>query len=435
MRPAASGQAWLDTLWRTESDRCVSCGNCLYVCPVFKELKDETICARGRNEILKGRGVERDSGAGADPISLSQCLLCGRCSAICPQGVQHDKVVLSTRADALGRRGTSPTRFLIKWLLTHRRIFKTIIRLLSRLQFVLPKSIVTGSSKETPVIRHLPALFLSRKRTRRIPSIADRFLSERVPAVSAPRRADTGKTRIAYFAGCATEYIYPGTGVRLINLLNSLGGEVIYPGDLLCCGIPILASGDADTARQIARNNLSVLRAADPDYIVTSCATCGSTLRDVWPSLFQGREKEAFVRLSTRVKDVAELMRMLSGYKMPQFKSALPANSKVTYHYPCHSIRYQDASQYPVDILKQVFGPDYIEMENKSCCGCGGSFSVHHYELSRQIGKIKIDSISQSRADYVVTSCPGCMIQITDGLHRSGLGQRVIHLTEAVEPY
>jgi glycolate oxidase iron-sulfur subunit len=134
------------------------------------------------------------------------------------------------------------------------------------------------------------------------------------------------------------------------------------------------------------------------------------------------------------VKDAAELIRVLNGYRFPRFKSRLPANSTVTYHYPCHSLRYPDASRYPVDLLKQVFGADYVELENTSCCGCGGSFNLHHYDLSRQIGQSKIDSIRKTRADYVVTSCPGCMIQITDGLHRCEAHPKVVHLMDAIEP-
>jgi glycolate oxidase iron-sulfur subunit len=106
----------------------------------------------------------------------------------------------------------------------------------------------------------------------------------------------------------------------------------------------------------------------------------------------------------------------------------------VTYHYPCHSLRYPDASCYPIDLLKQVFGGDYVELESTSCCGCGGSFNLHHYHLSRQIGRIKIDAIRKTRADYVVTNFPGCMMQITDGLHWSGLHPNVVHLMEAIEP-
>ena len=429
MRHVDRSQALLQDFSRAEAGRCVACGNCLYVCPVFNRLGDEAFSARGRNEAINVGA----SGA-ADPAGLSRCLLCGRCSAICPQGVQHDKVVLASRAEVFTRDGVTVAKALVAWLLMRPRMFAKALRLASRLQGILPRSGSGGAESETPVIRYLPTLFLAQGGARRIPSIAARFLSELVPEVSTTVSREKKPVQIAYFAGCATEFVYPHAGVRLIGLLNALGAEVSYPRGLLCCGIPILASGDAGAGRQLVGRNLELLRRMKPDFVVTGCATCASTLKDVWPTLLQGAEQDAAVDLATRVTDVGEVVRVLGGYRMPRFKSRLPTGSRVTYHYPCHSLRYPDASGYPVELLRQVFGEDYIELESRGCCGCGGSFSLHHYELSRMIGQDKIDAIRKTRADVVVTNCPGCMIQITDGLHRSGLQSRVVHLTEAIEP-
>ena len=181
--------ALFEEFWRTDVHRCISCGNCLYVCPVFRQVKDEAFSARGRNESLRDGAQEIASGAPADPDSLSRCLLCGRCSAICPQGVQHDKVVLSRRADVFARGGGSSAQSLVKWLLTHRQPFRQVLRLVSRLQFLLPGSIVGHPSSETPIVRHLPTLFSVHHPPRRIPSIATRFLSDRVPEISASTNA------------------------------------------------------------------------------------------------------------------------------------------------------------------------------------------------------------------------------------------------------
>lgn len=421
--------AVLEDFRHTDAHRCVACGNCLYVCPVFNQLKDEVFSARGRNQSIKD-----SESAVADPAALSRCLLCGRCSSICPQGVQHDKVVLSSRAEMFSRQGGSASESLVKWLLTHPAPFRQMLRLSARAQVLLPKSMGSEGPNEAPIVRYVPTIFSHHHPPRRIPSIAGRFLSDLVPELNESTAPEKKPARIVYFAGCATEYIYPNAGARLVETMNAMGADVWYPRDLLCCGIPILAGGDSATARQIARKNIAVLLRFKPDCVVTGCATCASTLRDVWPTLLEGGEKEQALDLSRKVQDAAELIRVLNGYRFANFRSRLPANSRVTYHYPCHSLRYHDASAYPVDLLKQVFASDYVELENTSCCGCGGSFNLHHYDLSRQIGEIKIDAIRRTRADYVVTSCPGCMIQITDGLHRSGLPLKVVHLMEAIVP-
>ena len=422
-------QARLEDFRCSDAHRCVACGNCLYVCPVYRQLEDETFSARGRNQSIK----ESASGA-VEPAGLSRCLLCGRCSAVCPQGVQHDKVVLASRADALARGGGAAGLSLVSRLLTHPAAFRRILRLAGRAQAVLPRSMDSGIPGDAPVIRYLPTLFSASRAPRRIPSIAARFLCDQVPELNPATASEKKPVRIVYFAGCATEYIYPNAGIRLIETLKALGVEVCVPKDLLCCGIPILAGGDAETAMQVARRNLEVLLRAKPDHVVTTCATCASTLRDVWPTLLEGAEKQQALEVSERVRDAAELIRLVNAYRLPRFKSLLPAGARVTYHQPCHSLRYPEASRYPVDLLKQVFGADYVDLDNMGCCGCGGSFNLHHYQLSRRLGQAKIESIRKTRADYVLTNCPGCMIQITDGLHRSGLYPKVLHLMEAIEP-
>jgi glycolate oxidase iron-sulfur subunit len=65
--------------------------------------------------------------------------------------------------------------------------------------------------------------------------------------------------------------------------------------------------------------------------------------------------------------------------------------------------------------------------EAGTCCGSGGSFNLYHYDLSKSIGKRKAENIEASGAQVVATSCPACMMQITDMLSRDGARIRVRH--------
>ena len=67
-----------------------------------------------------------------------------------------------------------------------------------------------------------------------------------------------------------------------------------------------------------------------------------------------------------------------------------------------------------------------------ACCGLGGTFSVHHYQTSRQIGAIKATAIAESGAELVATACPGCIMQLQDSLDQAGLPQRACHVLELV---
>ena len=65
-----------------------------------------------------------------------------------------------------------------------------------------------------------------------------------------------------------------------------------------------------------------------------------------------------------------------------------------------------------------------------TCCGCGGSFNLKHYELSKTIGERKADNVIASGAGLVVTSCPACMLQLTDMLSQKGAKIPVKHVVQ-----
>ena len=67
------------------------------------------------------------------------------------------------------------------------------------------------------------------------------------------------------------------------------------------------------------------------------------------------------------------------------------------------------------------------------CCGMAGTFSINFYDLSRKIAEKKTDSIDSTGADIVVTDCPGCQIQLIDGITRKQMPQKVLHIMELFE--
>jgi hypothetical protein len=52
------------------------------------------------------------------------------------------------------------------------------------------------------------------------------------------------------------------------------------------------------------------------------------------------------------------------------------------------------------------------------CCGFGGAFSLNHPSLSQQINDTTVKQLVETNAEMVVTSCPGCMLHLANGLYR-----------------
>ncbi len=54
--------------------------------------------------------------------------------------------------------------------------------------------------------------------------------------------------------------------------------------------------------------------------------------------------------------------------------------------------------------------------EAEVCCGSGGGYALRHRQLSETMGRRKARVLTGSGAQLVVTSNPGCLGQIRDGL-------------------
>ncbi len=103
----------------------------------------------------------------------------------------------------------------------------------------------------------------------------------------------------------------------------------------------------------------------------------------------------------------------------------------VTYHDPCHLKKSLGVWEEPRRLLDATPGIRFQEMaESDWCCGMGGSFNLTHYEISHGIGQRKIEHIKDSGAAIIATSCPACMLQISDLLSQAGAGVKVMHVAE-----
>jgi len=409
--------------------RCMKCGFCMYFCPVYRETYQEPYVARGRNvlamDLLEGesfdwRHLEK---------RYSMCLTCNRCAQFCPAKVDVATITLAARADIVQEKGLPLwKKVLYRGLINRRGLFGRVLKGASRFQRLLPRT--QGK------IRHLPTFLSGLGKGRQIPEIAERFLRERLPEVSSPPEGVERRMRVAYFAGCGTDYIFPEVGVKLVDFLTRQGVEVVFPKDQGCCGMPVMGSGDFALARELADRNVAIFEKLDVDYIVTACATCGSAMKEGYLTFLADTEerRRRYEEFAKRVKDFNEFVIDILKPPPEAFSTELPEGTKVTYHDPCHLVRYQKITAQPRAIIKALQGVEFVEMaEPDRCCGMGGAFNIEHYELSKQIAQRKMDAIADTRADVVVTACPGCMIQLIDQTIQRGMPQRVMHVVELLK--
>jgi glycolate oxidase iron-sulfur subunit len=103
----------------------------------------------------------------------------------------------------------------------------------------------------------------------------------------------------------------------------------------------------------------------------------------------------------------------------------------VTYHDPCHIAHCQGIRREPRELLKLVPGLRYAELnEADACCGSAGTYNIERPEMADRILRRKLDNIAASSAEVLVTSNPGCLLQLRKGLAEHLPGVRIMHLTE-----
>jgi len=408
--------------FQADVEQCMKCGFCGYFCPIYREEHDEKGLARGKDTLIRfALEGEQDLTPGFYR-AIDNCLLCKTCVQYCPAKTRTDHAVMAARADYAAERGLPlAKRVVFRYVLPHRWLFGMALRLASWLQWILPR----GEGR----FRHLPQFLSALGAGRALPDIAPRFLRKTLPErTQAKGRA---KYRVGFFSGCATEYVFPEFGVMMVDVLRNLACEVVFDRRQGCCGAPVYFSGDFRTGKQMAVRNIEALN--DYDFVVTGCASCGSALSEYPTYLADSpEERERFTGFAAKVKDFnAFVIDLLAGdlarlEVQPRFRGRT-----VTWHDPCHLARYQNVRDQPRTILQALDGIHFVEMPDADrCCGLGGSFSITHYEVSRQIAEHKADAVAACGADTVVTACPGCIIQLRDALTRRKMPVDVVHIGE-----
>jgi glycolate oxidase iron-sulfur subunit len=419
---------------QTKSSVCVKCGKCQSVCPVFAVQPVEASAARGKMALAEAvlQGHLEPSDTYRD--YLEKCLLCGACEELCPNEVKTLSAMLDAREKLAASGGSKLGKKLI---LKHVVGWPRLLDFVMRVGRTFMSLAFRRLPAESGIRRRFPLPLITRDRT--LPDLAENFFTHRykgqVVSGSGPK--------VGIFAGCMTNYFYPGTGEGMIGLLEELGASVYVPAGQVCCGMPALTGGARETVRELACRNLEAFEEYDLDFIVTGCASCGGNLKENYGDLLSesGIEPERRQRFLKGILDINEFLYRYGKTGGDEDTADKDSGSgpeiTVTYHHPCHLGRVQDVKTEPIALIRSVPGIRYVPMkEEDRCCGMGGSFSLENYDISMEVNDRKIARIIETGADAVVTSCPACIMHIRDGLSRNQKGDiEVLHITELLQRY
>ena len=234
--------------------------------------------------------------------------------------------------------------------------------------------------------------------------------------------------------------LFGRTNENTIRLLNLAGYDVVTPRDQGCCGALHAHGGNLAAARAAARTNLDAFAREPLDAIIINAAGCGSTLKEYAHLLPDDPRAAAF---SAQVKDLSEFLvesgqvAAISGQQSAGSGPLSTINSqlstqRVTFHDACHLAHAQRITHAPRVLVKAVAGENYVEMpESDVCCGSAGSYNLTEPAMAERLQVRKVENILRSGATCVVTTNPGCLLQMRAGLDKAGAGHvETIHLAD-----
>ncbi len=405
---------------QADVNKCMQCGNCQAVCPIYKENHKEVGAARGKiklvEALLEGK-IEMSEGL-ADRFLL--CTTCGACTQICPCDVHFDKIVLGARAEAVRKKGLPPIKKAAFTALKHNKLFDLGLKVGSRFQGLAFKKVSSkGGRIRFPV-------GIDQKKI--IPPLAKTTFKDQMPKVV---KVNKPKMKVAFFVGCMNNYIYTDMGKALVEVLQANDVEVIIPKEQYCCGTPVYVNGDVDTAIAMAKSNLDIFDKTGADAIVLDCGTCTDSWKHGYKELLEFDDtgyKEKAEKWAAKTYEISEFLVNVIGFEKDNLGTV---SKKVTYHDPCHVARSLGITKEPRTVLESIPGIELTEMENSGrCCGMAGSFCLIYPELSEKILDNKVKDIAATDADLVATSCPACRMQINGGIENAGMRHDTVHVIQ-----
>lgn len=428
----APAAAFLD---EAQALACIHCGLCLASCPTYLETGDENQSPRGR--IHRMRALQDGRLAlGAETVQpIDQCLGCRACEAVCPSGVPYGELLEHTRdhVERHHRRGG--------WQTFLRRVaIEQVFPFPERLEVALaPARAVRalGLERLLPArLREALALVPTDLEPVELPAWSP-ACSPAAPTAGAPASGVAGPAvRAGLLAGCAMRVMFGGTNRSTLELLNEAGYDVVNPADQGCCGALHAHGGQLDEARRLARRNIECFERAGIDVLVVNAAGCGSTLKEYGTLLAHDPAWAArAARFASRVRDLTEVLPVppaRAGSTGAAGSGGAGTTGKVTYHDACHLCHAQRIRRPPRDLVKAVAGSAYVELpEAEVCCGSAGTYNLTEPEMAARLQERKVGHILRTGATTVVTTNPGCLLQIRAGLAAAGADHvEAVHLAD-----
>jgi Fe-S oxidoreductase/nitrate reductase gamma subunit len=403
---------WKDLL---DGFTCTECGRCQQACPAWNTgkplnpkhfimgIRHMSIDAEQGIDIIPNSPIVRDTYgledrspsavALAAPIvdnaipyeAVWDCVTCGACVEACPVLIEHVDKIVGLRRNLVLEESRFPTELTAAFRSMENQ----------------------GNPWGQPSSERLAW-------TKSLP-----FEVPVVASVAAAGGLDD--LEVLYWVGCAAAFDTRNQKVAraVATCLHAAGVSFAILGqEESCTGDPARRMGNDYVFQMLAMGNVETLDKyrMGERTIVTACPHCFNTIGNEYGQL-GGRYK--IVHHSQYLAGLIESGRLRT---VPEDATASTGDHRpgsVTVHDSCYLARYNGVIAPPRTVLGAA-GVSITEMDksgrNTFCCGAGGGRMWMEETRGTRINEERTRQVLETGAATVATSCPFCMVMMSDGL-------------------
>jgi len=414
------------------TNRCIQCGYCLPVCPTYDSMESESHSPRGRINLVKmaAEGKINILDDLAEPIEL--CLGCRACEVACPVNVPYGEIyegaleVINKQKEEKKATKEIKSNKILDMTLNQVFPYKKRLRTIGNFTWFYQNSGLNKILRKSGVMEKVSKPMAEFEKV--------------LPQIEAPSRRykfnhiyeplGEKKMSVAFFPGCIMDSVMSKINRLTIELLQKCGCEVWIPKNSTCCGALHAHQGKISKAKELAEENIQAFEDMEVQYIINNAGGCGAMLYEYDKllkndPLWNERAKK-FVKKS---KDITEVLNMLGSLPFEKEWEGL-----ITYQDSCHLRNVQGVIEAPRKLLHSIPGATYIEMRDSHlCCASGGIYNLIHYDESMKILDKKMKYAVNTNAKTIVTTNPGCLLQMKLGIERNNDASKNVKAYHLIE--
>jgi Fe-S oxidoreductase len=386
---------------------CVHCGMCSDACLFYTETgnpastpihKAEPLRRIWKSEYtLLGRvGKMFGMTAKVDDALLTEwetlvydnCTLCGRCSMVCPMGIDIALLIRKTR-EGMAAAGHAPEGLI----------------------GATKRAVTIGS----PMGVKLPALMAQIKHVEN-----DTGLKIPLDVVGAEYMLLLSSMEIMNFPEFieATGKIFEKAGVTWT--ISTEAFEATNSG---------IQIGVADIAKVLVQRIVDAAEKLQVKTVISpECGHAYMAIRWEGPNLI-GKPFNFKVR---------HILEVLDEFRLDgRLKITGKETQRLTYHDPCQISRRGGVIEQPRNLIG-MFAENFVEMPDGGkmnwCCGAGGGVSSNERadEVRLKVFQRKKDQLDEVKPDAIISACSNCRIHLEDGLEEYNMDIPLMSLTETL---